>query len=75
MAKATLKLGELTCPSCLTKIEHALKDTDGVESVKVLFNAGKVKANYDADAVSTDDIASVVTNLGYEVKSAKTQEG
>ncbi|MFD1671379.1 heavy-metal-associated domain-containing protein [Agrilactobacillus yilanensis] len=74
MAKVTLKLGELTCPSCLTKIEQGLKQTDGVESVKVLFNAGKVKADYDASVTTPEALADVITGLGYEVKSTKAVE-
>lgn len=71
MAKVTLKLGELTCPSCLTKIENALKSTKGINSVKVMFNASKVKAEFDEDQIQADEIAKVITGLGYEVKSTK----
>ena len=45
--KIIMQLGTLTCPSCMTKIEKAVANHDGVENVKVLFNASKVKANFD----------------------------
>ncbi|WP_390409867.1 heavy-metal-associated domain-containing protein [Lacticaseibacillus jixiensis] len=72
-AKITMQLDELTCPSCLTKIETAVKNQPGVANVKVLFNAAKVKAEFDDSQVSADTLENVVTKLGYEVKSAKVK--
>jgi len=71
--KATIQLESLTCPSCLQKIESAVKSLDGVEqeSVNVLFNASKVKLNFDEEKLSIDQIEDAITALGYEVK--KTQ--
>ena len=43
MQKVMMKLGGMTCPSCLTKIEKAVEDVDGTDQIKVLFNAGKLK--------------------------------
>ncbi|QCX23701.1 heavy-metal-associated domain-containing protein [Companilactobacillus futsaii] len=74
MAKVILQLGDLTCPSCMTKIRKAVENQDGVSDVKVLFNAGKVKANIDQAKVTGNDLSSVITDLGYEVKKVKTKE-
>ncbi|MFD1418874.1 MULTISPECIES: heavy-metal-associated domain-containing protein [Companilactobacillus] len=74
MAKVVLQLGELTCPSCMTKIQKAVQNQDGVSDVKVMFNAGKVKANIDESKVSGEDLGKVITELGYEVKKIKTKE-
>ena len=73
MNKVTMKLGDLTCPSCMTKIQGALDHQDGVQNVKVLFNASKIKAEFDDSQTSADDLADVVTNLGYTVKSSKVK--
>jgi len=73
MSKITMKLDDLTCPSCMTKIEGALSKKTGVTKVKVLFNASKVKAEFDDSAVSVEDLANVVTNLGYAVQSRKVK--
>ena len=69
MKQAILKLETLTCPSCMQKIEAAIKRLDGVESdsVKVLFNASKAKANFDSDRITVNDIEKAVTSVGYEV--------
>ncbi|MBR0577013.1 heavy-metal-associated domain-containing protein [Proteiniclasticum sp. BAD-10] len=71
MKKNTLQLDTLTCPSCVLKIESALKRLDGVESVDVLFNASKVKVQYDESRQSTDSLKSTVTALGYDVLAVK----
>jgi copper chaperone len=73
MKKATLQLETLACPSCLQKIEKAVKSLAGVEqeSVSVLFNASKVKLNFDEEKIGIGQIEEAITALGYEVK--KTQ--
>lgn len=73
MAKAIMQLDTLTCPSCLTKIETALNHKNGVETVKVLFNASKVKADFDESKTNPDDLKNVITGLGYEVKSVNVK--
>lgn len=74
MAKAILQLGELTCPSCMTKIQKAVENQKGVSNVKVLFNAGKVRADFDESKNSADNLAQVITDLGYEVLKVKVKE-
>jgi len=74
MAKAILQLGELTCPSCMTKIQKAVENQDGVSNVKVLFNAGKVRADFDESKTSADSLVQVITDLGYEVLKVKVKE-
>ncbi|MBG9983222.1 heavy-metal-associated domain-containing protein [Aerococcaceae bacterium DSM 111020] len=69
MSKAVLNLETLTCPSCMQKIEGASKALKGVDadSVKVLFNASKVKLDFDESQVSIEEIEKAIENLGYEV--------
>ncbi|MFD0896879.1 heavy-metal-associated domain-containing protein [Loigolactobacillus binensis] len=71
--KAVLQLDALTCPSCMQKIENAVKNHAGVEKVKVLFNAGKVKADFNDEQTSAEDLAAVVTKLGYTVEKIKVK--
>ncbi len=69
MNKATIQLETLTCPSCLQKIEGALKGLDGVDkdSVKVMFNASRVKVDFDESEVKIEDIENSIQKLGYDV--------
>lgn len=65
-----MQLETLTCPSCLQKIENATKNLDGIdaESIKALFNARKVRTNFDDDVISIEKIEKVIETLGYEVE-------
>jgi len=69
MQKATINLETLTCPSCLQKIENALKGLNGVEedSVEVLFNSSRVRTNFDSKSISIKEIEEAIEDLGYPV--------
>lgn len=75
MQKATIQLETLTCPSCLQKIDKAVKALEGVdkESVEVLFNSSKVKVNFDAEKTSIAEIEGAITALGYEVLKSRVK--
>ncbi len=75
MKSATIQLETLTCPSCLQKIESAVKGVHGVDqdSVKVMFNASKVKLNFDETKVSIADIEKAITDVGYEVQKSNVR--
>lgn len=75
MKKVTIQLETLTCPSCLQKIDNAVKSLEGVdrESVNVLFNSSKVKLNFDDDKLSIEKIENAITALGYEVKKSQVR--
>lgn len=69
MKSATIQLETLTCPSCMQKIEGALKGLEGIhkDTVKVSFNSSKVKLNFDEDQVSMEEIEGAISKLGYDV--------
>lgn len=73
MEKVMMQLGTLTCPSCLQKIETAVGNAKGVKSVKVMFNASKVKAEIDSSETNEDALKDLIEKLGYEVKSVKVK--
>lgn len=69
MKVATIQLETLTCPSCMQKIEGAVKKLDGIDkdTLKVSFNSSKVKVNFDDDKLAIDQIENAISNMGYEV--------
>jgi copper chaperone len=69
MQKAVIQLGTLSCPSCMQKIESAVKRLNGIhqDSVKVLFNASKVKLDFDSERVAIGEIEKAIQDLGYGV--------
>jgi len=75
MQKATIQLETLTCPSCMQKIDKAVKSLNGVdkESVNVSFNSSKVKLDFDDAKLSVDEIEKAITSIGYEVKKSQVR--
>ena len=75
MKSATIQLETLTCPSCMLKIEGALKGLSGIDqdTVKVSFNSSKAKVDYDEEKVSIDEIEGSISKLGYEVIKSKVK--
>lgn len=75
MSKATLTLEVLSCPSCLQKIESAVKGLNGIDqnSVKVLFNSSKVKINFDENKLALTETEKAIEDLGYPVIKSKVK--
>lgn len=74
MEKAMMKLGGLTCPSCLEKIQKSVESVDGTDNIKVLFNAGKVKFTFDPQLASVNQIQQRIEKMGYTVEKTLTKE-
>lgn len=66
--KTLLRSQELSCPSCVAKIERALKDVPGVEMAKVHFNTGRIEVEHEN--VEEDKIVQAVRDAGYEARVA-----
>ncbi|WP_342514162.1 heavy-metal-associated domain-containing protein [Sporosarcina sp. FSL K6-1522] len=71
MKKVVFGLEPLSCPSCIKKIESALKKVDGVKDAKVLFHSGKVRAQFDDSLIQADELQQMIVKLGYPVLSQK----
>lgn len=67
--KTTLRSQELTCPSCVAKIEGTLKALKGVEHARVYFNTGRIEVQH-APGVDPEDLVKAVRSAGYEAKVA-----
>lgn len=63
----TLRSDELTCPSCVAKIEKALSGVPGVERATVHFTTGRIEVAHDS-GVEASRLAGVVESLGYRVR-------
>jgi copper chaperone CopZ len=68
--KTVLRSQELSCPSCVTKIETALRHVTGVQTATVHFNTGRIEVEHDPNVASTDDLLKVVRDAGYEARVA-----
>jgi copper chaperone CopZ len=70
MKKTLLRSQELSCPSCVAKIETALKAVRGVAEAEVYFNTGKIEVQHDPQVVKAEDLVKAVKTVGYEAREA-----
>lgn len=74
MKKVILKLNDLSCPSCMSKIQKAVSQQPGVKDAVVMFNAGKVKTEVDEKLIAPEKLGSIVNQLGYQVEKIIVKE-
>ena len=65
--KKSIQMEELVCPMCAQKIETALKKAPGVTAASVLYNASKAKVEFDETKTNLEELAKIITGLGYQV--------
>lgn len=63
--KTILRSDELSCPSCIAKIEKALKALPGVRDAKVHFSSGRIDIEHDRDQASAEVLQEAVRKVGY----------
>ena len=66
--KTLLRSRELSCPSCVAKIEKALQNVPGVDSAKVHFNTGRIEVEHDPAQASVPQLVEAVRGAGYEAQ-------
>jgi P-type Cu+ transporter len=63
----SLRIQGMTCAACVSKIEKALRNFEGVSSAQVSLTAGMAQVELDEARVQLGALAKAVTDLGYEV--------
>ncbi|HHU95233.1 MAG TPA: heavy-metal-associated domain-containing protein [Alcaligenaceae bacterium] len=71
MKKAVFTMEPFSCPSCIKKIESTLQKIEGLDEVKVMFNSGRIRTSFNSEKTSAEEIANILTRLGYPVLSTK----
>ena len=66
--KTILRSRELSCPSCVAKIEKALKLLPGVENATVHFNTGRIEVEHDPAQAAVPQLVAAVREAGYEAQ-------
>jgi copper chaperone CopZ len=64
--KTILRSQQLSCPTCVAKIEKALGAREGVEAAKVHFATGRIEVEHDPERIGLDDLVTAVRSAGYE---------
>ena len=66
--RTVLRSDELSCPSCVPKIEKALRALPGVEKADVRFNTGRIEVEHDPARASVEALVQAVRGTGYEAR-------
>ncbi|MGE6256662.1 copper chaperone CopZ [Heyndrickxia sporothermodurans] len=69
MQQITLNVQGMSCGHCVNSIEGNVGRMNGVESVKVHLDTGKVDVSFDANAVSLNEIKEEIEEQGYDVEN------
>ncbi len=70
--KVSLKIDDMVCESCEKIIEKKLSQVNGIKHVRVSYADGTAKMTIDSDKVSSDQIISMVKEVGYTAKEENT---
>ncbi len=66
--KAVLRVGEMTCATCVANIEDFVGALPGVAAIAVNLTAGLARVEYVPSVASLAQIKSVIRDLGYKVE-------
>ncbi len=69
-AKAVLRVGEMTCATCVANIEDFVGAEPGVVAVAVNLTAGLARVEYVPEVVPLGRILAVIRDLGYRPEEA-----
>jgi copper chaperone len=68
MERTELNVEGMSCPSCISHIEHALRNVKGVAKVDVRVREGKVVVQHDATGV--ERLIAALQDAGYEASKS-----
>lgn len=69
--KTILRSSELSCPSCVVKIEKALRSLPGVSEAHVHFETGRIDVDHEPDRVTVENLQKAVRSVGYNAVPSK----
>lgn len=65
MNKATIRVPDMVCESCVAAIKKALEARPGIRGVSVDLVRKSVEAEYDDSAVTVADIRTAIEDAGF----------
>jgi len=66
-----IEIEGMTCTSCVTRVEKALKNVPGVQDARVNLATEKARVTMDHSKASNEDILKAVEKAGYTAKTPK----
>lgn len=70
MARTTLKVEGMTCNHCVSSVQSALQEVEGVRAARVDLQRAQAVVDYDDARTSPRELATAVATAGY-----RAQEG
>ncbi|MEE8319268.1 MAG: heavy metal-associated domain-containing protein [bacterium] len=61
----SLKIEGMHCGMCVSRIEKALKELDGVSEATVSLEENRADVRYDSGSVKTGELIAAVEEAGY----------
>nr|XP_020474916.1 copper-transporting ATPase 1 [Monopterus albus]XP_020474917.1 copper-transporting ATPase 1 [Monopterus albus]XP_020474918.1 copper-transporting ATPase 1 [Monopterus albus] len=74
-SKCYIKIGGMTCTSCVANIERNLKNEPGIYSVLVALMASKAEVHYNPEVTDPVKIAECIKELGFTASVMENYEG
>lgn len=66
--RTKLRSDELSCPSCVPKIESALQALPGVTKAEVKFASGRIEVDHDPAQTDVAALVNSIAKTGYTAK-------
>lgn len=70
----TIYVDGMTCGGCAISIEQVLKNTEGVEDVRVNFERAEAVVKYDDRKVTASKLPAVVKSIGFRASSMPSKK-
>jgi Cu+-exporting ATPase len=71
LTEISLPVSGMTCASCVSHVESALKELPGTSNVIVNLGTNKASLSYDPQRVKLDDMVGAVEDVGYGIPTAE----
>ena len=68
--KDKIKVFDMTCTSCETRVERAVKKLEGVKNAMASFSGQSLKIEYDTDLCNLEKIKIAIKTAGYSTESS-----
>src|SRR5215212_2907157 len=75
LARIDIPVTDMTCASCVRRVERALSKKEGVAEASVNFAAEKASVAYDPAATSAEELVGTIRDAGYDADVRETTFG
>ena len=66
-----IRIDGMKCMHCVSAVENALKEIDGVSMVEVILDEGIAKVEFDEAVVCVADLEEAIEDQGFDVVNLK----